>query len=171
MNNKRCYWLWMYIGLLGCQANEDSLVDYVEQVTLQARKELIPQQPIVPFDVFIYANTEAREPFELPREAVTQNQPIANRDCWQPAKRTSKGPLERFALKQLKFKGVMSNGKSTSALIQTPDGKLAYIAKGQYIGINHGRVSAVAKEYLLIKETLPDGLGCWNQRNVKLVLK
>ncbi|MGL6171504.1 MAG: pilus assembly protein PilP, partial [Vibrio sp.] len=25
--------------------------------------------------------------------------------------------------------------------------------------------------YLLINETLPDGLGCWNQRNVKLALK
>ncbi|HDV5608459.1 TPA: fimbrial protein, partial [Vibrio cholerae] len=23
----------------------------------------------------------------------------------------------------------------------------------------------------LINETLPDGLGCWNQRNVKLALK
>lgn len=171
MNNKRCYWLWMCIGLLGCQANEDSLADYVEQVTFQTRKEIIPQQPIVPFEVFIYANTEAREPFELPREAVTQNQPIAKKDCWQPAKRTHKEPLERFALNQLAFKGVMSNGKSTSALILTPEGKLAYITKGQYIGINHGRVSTVDKEYLLIKETLPDGLGCWNQRSVKLALK
>lgn len=171
MKSKSCCWVLMCTGLLGCQANEDSLADYIEQVTHQARKEIVPREPIVPFEAFLYVNTKAREPFELPREAVTQNQPMAKKDCWQPTPRKQKDPLESYALSQLKFKGVMSNGKSTSALIQTPEGKLASIAKGQYIGINHGKVSEVNKQYLLIKETLPDGLGCWNQRSIKLALK
>ncbi|NIY92790.1 pilus assembly protein PilP [Vibrio diazotrophicus] len=171
MSSKSFCWILICMGLVGCQANEDSLSDYIEQVTLQARKEIIPQQPIVPFKAFLYVNTKVREPFELPREAVTQNQPKAKKDCWQPTLRKQKDPLESFALSQLKFKGVMSNGKSTSALILTPEGKLAYVAKGQYIGINHGKVSEVTKQYLLIKETLPDGLGCWNQRSIKLALK
>ncbi len=171
MSNKSFCWILICMGLVGCQANEDSLSDYIEQVTLQARKEIIPQQPIEPFEAFLYVNTKVREPFELPREAVTQNQPKAKKDCWQPTLRKQKDPLESFALSQLKFKGVMSNGKSTSALILTPEGKLAYVAKGQYIGINHGEVSEVTTQYLLIKETLPDGLGCWNQRSIKLALK
>ncbi|MDJ1478828.1 hypothetical protein QBX67_28100, partial [Bacillus sp. LS15-K4] len=33
------------------------------------------------------------------------------------------------------------------------------------------KVTRVDDNYLLINETLPDGLGCWNQRNVKLALK
>ncbi len=171
MNSKSCGWLLVCVSLCGCQANEDSLSDYVEKVTVQARKEIVPQQPIVPFEAFIYANTDAREPFELPREAATQNQPMVKKDCWQPATRSNRESLERYALSQLKFKGVMSDGKSTSALIQTPEGTLAYAKNGQYIGLNHGRVSDVTKQYLLIKETLPDGLGCWNQRSVKLSLK
>ncbi|QSA19722.1 pilus assembly protein PilP, partial [Vibrio furnissii] len=57
------------------------------------------------------------------------------------------------------------------ALVQTPQGSVMKIKAGQYLGLNNGRVTRVADDYLLIKETLPDGLGCWNQRNVKLALK
>lgn len=60
---------------------------------------------------------------------------------------------------------------SISALVQTPTGSVVKVKAGQYVGINNGKVTRVDDNYLLINETLPDGLGCWNQRNVKLALK
>ncbi|MGR5542418.1 pilus assembly protein PilP, partial [Vibrio campbellii] len=56
-------------------------------------------------------------------------------------------------------------------LIQTPQGSVLKIHKGQYIGLNNGKVTKVASNRLVIKETLPDGLGCWNTRTVTLALK
>ncbi len=159
------------LALVGCQANEDSLQDYINEVSALARKDIVPLPPTAPFAVFSYSQYEAREPFELPVEAVVQSQPKVKKDCWQPSPRANKSPLERFALRELEFKGVIGSGSKVSALIATPEGKLTYVNKGQYIGNNHGKVSEIAKQHLLIKETLPDGLGCWNQRSVKLALK
>ncbi len=171
MNNKRDLWLVSCSLLLGCHANNDSLDNYIDDVERQARKEMVPQQPIVPFEAFIYRNTDIRQPFELPEEAVVHIQPRVKKDCWQPTNRVTKQPLEKFSLNQLQFKGVMSNGSSRTALIQTPHGQVAHLKKGQRIGMNHGQLSEINRQYLLIKETLPDGLGCWSQRSVKLALK
>ncbi len=157
--------------LMGCKANDDSLPDYIAEVTRSARKELVTPPPIIPFQAFIYSRDDVREPFELPKEAMNQNQLKVREDCWQPAYRANKSSIERFSLSQLKFKGVMSQENKTSALIMTPEGQLAYVTKGQYIGRNHGRITEINKQYLGIQETFPDGLGCWNQRNVKLALK
>ncbi len=157
--------------LIGCQANEESLTDYIVKVSDSARKEIIPLPPTTPFIVYSYSQSDVREPFELPLEAVVQSQPKVKKDCWQPSQRANKSPLERFALRQLEFKGVIGSGSKVSALIAMPEGKLTYVNKGQYIGNNHGRVSEIAQQHLLIKETLPDGLGCWTQRSIKLTLK
>ncbi|EKO3509083.1 pilus assembly protein PilP [Vibrio fluvialis] len=170
MKNKRC-WLLGALLLSGCKANQESLSDYVKHVEQQAQREVATLAPVVQFDVFHYAQHHQREPFVLPQEALVQNQPRMKSDCWQPSPRAKSGSLERYPLSQLRLRGVMSSGGSVSALIQTPQGSVMKIKAGQYLGLNNGRVTRVADDYLLIKETLPDGLGCWNQRNVKLVLK
>lgn len=157
--------------LVGCKANQDSLKVYVEQVEGQARKEVSKLKPIIQFEVAHYAQHESREPFVLPKEAIVQNQPVVKTDCWQPPARSKNGQLERYPLNQLRLKGVMSSGGAVSALVQTPQGKVVNVKAGQYLGLNHGKVIRVDSNYLLINETLPDGLGCWNQRNVKLALK
>lgn len=159
------------LALLGCKANQDDLTSYVAQVERESRKEMTKLKPILEFKVSPYEQHKGREPFVLPKEALVQNQPMANADCWQPAPRAKNGPLERYPLQQLRLKGVMSSGGSVSALVQTPNGNVVKVKAGQYVGNNNGKVTRVHGNYLLINETLPDGLGCWNQRNVKLALK
>ncbi|MGL4829275.1 MAG: pilus assembly protein PilP [Vibrio sp.] len=157
--------------LTGCKANQEDLTSYIAQVERDARKEVTKLKPILEFEVTAYQQHKGREPFVLPKEALVQNQPLANADCWQPVPRAKTGPLERYPLHQLRLKGVMSSGGSISALVQTPAGNVIKVKAGQYVGINNGKVTRVDDNYLLINETLPDGLGCWNQRNVKLALK
>ncbi|NAW67894.1 fimbrial protein [Vibrio sp. V27_P1S3P104] len=161
-----CAWL-----LVGCQANDDSLDDYLRMVELETQKQVTQLAPAVHFQAFHYGQHGKREPFVLPQEALVQNQSVTKSDCWQPAARNKSGALERYPLNQLRLRGVISSGGHISALIQTPNGTVVNVKAGQYIGLNNGRITRVADNYLLIKETLPDGLGCWNQRNVKLALK
>ncbi|MEF1339522.1 pilus assembly protein PilP, partial [Vibrio rotiferianus] len=54
---------------------------------------------------------------------------------------------------------------------QAPNGTVYKVHAGQYIGKNNGKVTHVTHSYLLINETLPDGLGCWQKRKVKLALR
>ncbi|EEX66312.1 fimbrial protein [Vibrio metoecus] len=172
MKNNR-FWLPLMVMslLVGCKANQDDLVGFVAQVERDARKDVSKLKPILEFQVTTYQERKAREPFVLPREALVQSQPVVKADCWQPMPRAKNGPLERYPLSQLRLKGVMSSGGSISALVQTPTGNVVKVKAGQYLGNNNGKVTRVDDNYLLINETLPDGLGCWNQRNVKLALK
>lgn len=168
------FWLMfvlMLSGLVGCKANQDSLSDYVSQVEGQALKETVELKPLIPLNVARYQQRAGREPFLLPQEAIVANQPTAKADCWQPPSRARSGQLERYTLSELRLKGLMSRDGSVSALIQTPQGRVVTIKAGQYLGENHGKVTRVDTNYLLINETVPDGLGCWNKRNVKLALK
>ncbi|MFA0676528.1 pilus assembly protein PilP, partial [Vibrio sp. 10N.222.51.A6] len=112
-----------------------------------------------------------RPPFELPKEAMVQNQPLVKKDCWQPNARSRIGKLEKYPLSKLRLRGVMGSGTSVSGLVQTPKGNVVNVKKGQFIGLNNGRVTKVTSQYVQINETLPDGLGCWHKRNVRLALK
>lgn len=165
------YRLLSLLLLSGCQANQDSLTDYVAQVERQAQRHVATLAPMVKYEVVHYAQRQGRGPFTLPQEALVQDQPLVKTDCWQPELRRKNGVLERYPLAQLRFKGVMSRSGSVSGLVQTPQGSLLSVNAGQYLGLNHGRIIRIADDHLLIKETLPDGLGCWKQRNVKLALK
>ncbi|MEZ9565758.1 pilus assembly protein PilP [Vibrio artabrorum] len=157
--------------LSGCKASEDSLESFVVQVEAKAKKEVGQLVPASEFSAAIYQRRASRAPFELPQEAIVQNQPLVKTNCWQPRSRPRHGKLEKYPLSQLRLKGVMGNGSSVFGLVQTPRGNVVNVKKGQFIGLNNGRVTKVTSQYVQINETLPDGLGCWHKRNVRLALK
>lgn len=172
MKNKALFLLaGVLLTLSGCKANQESLENYLIQVDNQTRREVAKLAPVVQFQIFPYTQHRQREPFVLPQEALVNNQSSAKSDCWQPTPRARNGALERFPLSALSLKGVMSSGGTVSALVQTPSGSVSKVKAGEFVGLNNGQIIRVSDTYLLIKETLPDGLGCWNQRNVKLALK
>ncbi|RJX72319.1 fimbrial protein [Vibrio sinensis] len=157
--------------LQGCGAEEGPIGDFIAQKKAQINKETVQLPNSVVFKPFQYQSHSLRNPFELPSAALVPHQPQISNACWQPDERTERSPLERYPLVELKLKGVMSRDGVMSALIQMPDGMLTQVTKGHYMGLNHGQLLEVTSEYVNIKETLPDGLGCWNHRNVKLTLK
>jgi len=169
MKNK--YWIVLLVTVAGCRANQEPLNQFIAQTEQQAQREVAQLVPSEPFVASAYQRTQAREPFVLPKEALVQDQPVVKKDCWQPQKRNKTGQLERYALRKLRLKGVMGSNGAVSALVQTPQGNVVKVKKGQYIGLNNGRVTRVASNYLMINETLPDGMGCWSKRNVKLAMK
>lgn len=171
MKNSSISVLALTLLLAGCRANQEPLDEYVAQVERQARKEVVDLKPVIDFKTAQYTAHKDREPFVLPQAALVMNQPIAKKDCWQPARRNKNGKLEKFPLSKLRLTGVMSGNGQISALVQTPEGAVVRVNAGHYIGLNNGKVTRVTEKYLQINETLPDGLGCWNKRNVKLALK
>lgn len=159
------------VFLGGCNANHEPLDEYIRSVEYQARKEVIALAPVLDFQVAQYQGHQMRVPFSLPEVALVTHQPTTDPDCWQPISRRNIGELERYPLSQLHLKGVMGNGGQLSALIQTPVGNVVQIKTGQYIGLNNGKITRVTGKSLVVNETFPDGLGCWESRIIKLVLK
>lgn len=159
------------LSLIACKANQEPLDDYVADIERKASKDVAALAPIVTFNVRSYQAHQLREPFALPQEAIVSTQSQINKDCWQPPNIAKTAELEHYPLAKLRLKGVMSRNDKVSALIQTPTGRLITVNAGQFIGVNNGKVTKVTAEYVQINEPLPDGLGCWNQRSVKLALK
>lgn len=171
MKNKSLLMVLIGALLVGCQANDESLTDFIRDVENQARRDVEKLKPSDQYVAVAYAPQTMRAPFELPREATIATQPIARKDCWQPPSRTRTGKLEKVPLSQLRLKGVMGIGSTVSGLVQAPNGTVYKVAPGQYLGRNNGKVIKITHSYLLIDETLPDGLGCWQKRKVKLALR
>lgn len=67
--------------------------------------------------------------------------------------------LEQFPLELLQFNGVLSKGAKLDAMIQTPDGDMAIVRVGDYMGQNHGRIKSIGKESLIVVEAIEDGAG------------
>lgn len=171
MNLNALITLVVALSLTACKANQEPLDDYVAQVERQADRDVAALAPIVTLNIRSYQAHQLREPFALPQEAIVSTQSQHDKDCWQPPKIAKTGELEHYPLAKLRLKGVMSRDDKVSALVQTPTGKLITVNTGQLIGVNNGKVTKVTAEYVQINEPLPDGLGCWNQRSVKLALK
>ncbi len=169
--NSALYLIVLMLALSGCKANQDSLENFVTQVEAKARKDVEKLVPATEFTAATYQRRAFRPPFELPKEAIVQNQPLVKKDCWQPRARSRNGKLEKYPLSKLRLRGVMGSGSSVFGLVQTPNGSVVNVKKGQFIGLNNGRVTKVTSQYVQINETLPDGLGCWHKRNVRLALK
>ena len=166
-----------FLVLVGCQANDDSIERFIARTELATKKELATEKdpaepaPASLFQVTPYTQHKGRVPFMLPHSARVHSQLMLKTSCWQPERRKKSGKLERFPLDKLRLKGVMGSSGSISGLVQSPDGAVHKVQAGQYVGLNHGRVTEVTSKHLLIKESLPDGLGCWQQRSIKLALK
>ncbi|WP_260260001.1 pilus assembly protein PilP [Vibrio intestinalis] len=159
------------LALAGCRAHQGSLPEFVATAERQAQVKVLDLKPALDFKTGKYSAHYDRKPFALPQAALVLNQPQARKDCWQPIQRKRVGPLETFDLEKLRLKGVMSKSGSNSALVQTPSGIVVKVEVGQFIGLNNGKVTQVNADYIQVNETLPDGLGCWSRRNVKLALK
>lgn len=168
---RRWFTLLSFVTLIGCKANQEPLSDFVSQVEAKARKDVEQLTPSLDFVAAKYQQRQLRAPFVLPEAAIVQDQPVAKKNCWQPTARAKTGKLEKYPLSKLRLKGVMGRGGSVSGLVQTPSGNVIKVKNGQFIGLNNGKVTKVTSKYVLINETLPDGLGCWQKRNVKLALK
>jgi type IV pilus assembly protein PilP len=157
--------------LFGCNANQDSIDEYFQRAESKAYEEIEHLAPMTHFRTSVYQVGEIRDPFSVPVNLKEQAQTLAKSECWQPDTRLRREQLERYPLSKLKLKGMMSREKRALALIETPSGQVVKVGRGEFIGLNSGQITHVTSKYLQLKETIPDGMGCWSRRSVRLALK
>lgn len=159
------------LTLIGCKANKEPLDLFYSEVKQKGGAEIEGLSPAISFDVESYSKANLRSPFSLPNQTEITSQPLETKDCWQPLLRKKKDPLEHYSLEQLRLKGMMGFESDVIALIETPNGNVINVRKGQYIGQNNGKFISIQSNKIIIKEILSDGLGCWKKRKFALVLR
>ena len=155
--------------LVGC----DSRIDAVNQQMANIRNEQpLPIEPapvFTPVPSFNYSAQQLRSPF-LPSSLANELKIMSGKRVYPNFSRQAQ-PLENYPLESLTLKGSMKgNTGQIVGLIQTPDGEIERVQRGNYMGMNQGRIIEITPTRIDLLEIVPDGRDGYIERPRSLVL-
>ena len=148
-------------------------IGLAEQAMADIRNQ--PAQPIEPppkaelVEDFVYSASSQRSPF-LPPSLVNVQGPTTSIDGVRPDITRVKEPLEQYELTQLTFRGVVISPEGQQyALVQRPDGSVASVKVGNYLGVNDGRIVEITPTQINLIEIVPDSRAGFVEKPQSLV--
>ena len=152
--------------LPGCGSTEhEDVKEWMRDQAKEMKGKVPPLPEIKPFPVVSYEAVALMPPFSPAKILTTEG---AN-DKTAPDRTRKPEPLEAFPLEDLKITGVLFDGKSYYALIQTPvPNKPKHVRIGEYIGQNFGKITAIDNIGITITEIVKDAGGAWGEREVTM---
>ncbi|SDJ61538.1 type IV pilus assembly protein PilP [Ferrimonas sediminum] len=167
-------WRWLWAGLLlsGCQGDTGDLQRYLEQVqanppAYQSRPRTLPH-----FEPARYDPGSGRSPFmAAPMMTARAGEAIDRPGCLGPPAGASGHPLQSVALDSLVMRGTLSDRHNRWALLETADGLVHRVRQGDLVGLFAGRVVAVHGDHVELVERVEQGLGCYVERQARIVLE
>jgi|SRR5690554_3798198 len=157
--------------LAGCApTGHQDLEQFTAQVQQRAKPGISPPPALPELERIQYTGTSIRNPFQ-PTPLRAGPTPESGQNCPQPTLGKAIGNLEGIALDQLSLSGTMRSGDGQLvALVVSNDGKLFRVKRGDFIGLDNGRITSITSQQISIREWLATGDGCWQQRDVSLTL-
>ena len=157
------------LSITGCTDR----IGLAEQAMADIRNQ--PAQPIEPppkaelVEDFVYSASAQRSPF-LPPSLVNVQGPTTFIDGVRPDITRVKEPLEQYELTQLIFRGVVISPEGQQyALVQRPDGSVASVRVGNYLGLNDGRIVEITPTQINLIEIVPDSRAGFVEKPQSLV--
>ncbi|MBF0659595.1 pilus assembly protein PilP [Psychrobacter sp. NG25] len=157
------------LSMTGCADR----IGMAEQAMTDIRNK--PAKPIDPppkaelVEDFVYSANAQRSPF-LPPSLVNTQGPSTSIDGVRPDITRVKEPLEQYELSQLVFRGVVVSPEGQRyALIQRPDGSVASVKVGDYLGVNDGRIVEITPTQINLIEIVPDSRAGFVEKPQSLV--
>ncbi len=158
------------LSMAGCFDDTSDLQAHIAQVQANTPKQIEPIPKIPEFNHFDYSVTSLRSPFDAPRPEAIQEKIQQMSGCLSPDPRRRKQPLEKFSLSDLSMKGTLGELGITWALVEASDATLHRVAVGNYLGLYNGRITEVNQNHVKVIELIPDGAGCWVERETVVAM-
>ena len=156
--------------LAGCSSDGlDDLREFVRTAHADRKPKIEPLPEIKPYEAFAYAATDLMNPFSPANLKPQSVQGLASGP--RPDMNRRKEPLEDYPLDGLKMVGTLSRGKLTWGVIQTADGAVYRVQKGNFLGQNFGRITRVSDEKIDVVELIQGALGEWVEREASLAIQ
>ncbi|EZP63822.1 pilus assembly protein PilP [Pseudomonas sp. RIT357] len=115
---------------------------------------------------FVYDASGLRDPFQLLALHVDHSR---GRAAVAPDLARSRGALEGLSVDQFDMVGTLSRGAQTFVLLRQAS-TVHRLAVGDYLGPDHGRITAIHDGHIELVELFPDEQGAWLERPRTLVL-
>lgn len=159
----------MALGVTACSDRVGLAQEAMEQIRNESAQPITPPPQAEVIEDFVYSSSMLRSPF-LPPSLVNIQAPTNALDSVRPDITREKEPLEQFELAQLTFRGmVISPEGQQFALVQRPDGSVASVKVGDYIGLNDGRIVEITPTQINLIEIVPDSRAGFVERPQSLV--
>lgn len=153
------------LALGGCTRGTSDLRDWIAQQKARKGAPIPPLPVIQTFETFTYADQDLRDPFG-PGAAEQQAATSGPR----PDQNRPRQPLEMFALDSLKMVGTIGAGAGIEALVKDPSGVIHPVHRGEYMGQNYGRITAIGDDHIDLVELVSNGNGGWMERPASIAL-
>ncbi|MEH6709684.1 MAG: pilus assembly protein PilP [Paraglaciecola polaris] len=168
----RALMLLLLLALLSaCSEQKQDLDSYIAEVKTNTPVNIEPYPEFTTSPAFTYAANERRSPFQRLKNAPQAETTPATPSCPQPNVAHVKQPLEHHGIDAMAFIGNIKKNQQSWALIQTNDGRLYRATVGDYLGLFYGRITAIKEGQITYTEMLPDGTGCWQQKQATLSMQ
>jgi type IV pilus assembly protein PilP len=158
-------------GLLaGCSSDGlEDLREFVKTAHADRKPKIEPLPEIKPYEAFAYAAADLTNPFS-PANLRPQSLQ-AKLGGPRPDMNRRKEPLEDFPLDALKMVGTLSKDKQSWGIIQTTDGAVYRVQKGNHLGQNFGRITRVTDEKIDLVELIQGAMGEWVEREASIAIQ
>ena len=159
----------MLLAMTGCSDRVGQASQAMDNIRNEMSQPIDPPPPPQLVEDFVYGANLLRSPF-LPPSLVNVQGPTTAIDGIRPDVTRVKEPLEQYELAQMTFRGVVVSPEGQQyALIQRPDGSVANVKVGDYIGLNDGRIVEITPTQINLIEIVPDSRAGFVEKPQSLV--
>lgn len=163
-------------GLLAaCTGGEgvEDLQAYVDQVNATPKGTIEPLPEFKPYESFQYSAAGLRAPFSKPVDVkLIKYKDEKSKEDIKPDFNRPKEYLESFSIDALQMVGTIAMQENELwALVDDAEGGVHKVRPGNFLGRNHGKVTAIDLGQIDVIEIVPDGHGGWLERPRSLKLQ
>ncbi len=141
--------------LAGCQANQDSLPDFIAALPQQTNVSVPQKNDALPQPREIIQYHHLRSPFV---RAIEDKQPVVTKtyvapvkSCQPTAAALKTGQFTASPLAELKVKGIIGTAQYRVALVASNSGEYRQIQQGDYLSRVYARVIRISTDKLYIE--------------------
>jgi len=158
-------------GLVAC-AGGDPMADlrtFVAEVKARPKGGLDPLPEVKPVETFIYVAAERRAPFTAPVAGQDSGESGADSGV-RPDDTRRKEELEAFPLDSLSMVGTLDKDETRWGLVRNGEGLIYRVQTGNYMGQNHGQITAITDVEIKLTEIVLDGQSGFVEREASVAL-
>lgn len=154
-----------------CTKGTEDLRQWVSEVRQRPAEPIDPIPPIQTPEVVAYEAEGLRDPFRGVGGREDDEEQVAGESGGlRPDPDRRKEYLEQYPLDTLSMVGTIEMGDVEYALIRDNDNVVHRVREGNYMGQNHGLVTAVEPNQVEVRELVQDGRGGWVERRVRVAM-